>query len=182
MERDQPSGGVATKSAPFDTRYTRGALWAQDAKDCIPNKPEAISKGRFFGYAFINEMDATGYFFGVGEGVDGEGVAGSGVGMNSIGAVGVSVTEGLGEGLAVSVGVAVGVAVGVSVSVGVSVGVGAKVGVSEGVSVAGSSVIGVLVASADAVGTAVGAGGAAKGEQAISSRAMTRWQDNRITG
>jgi hypothetical protein len=102
----------------------------------------------------------------------GVGVVGSGVGMNSIGAVGVGVSEGLGEGLAVGVGRAVSVGRGVSVSVGVSVGVGAKVGVSEGVSVAGSSVIGVAVAGA--VGAAVGAGWAAKGEQATSSRIMTR--------
>lgn len=121
------------------------------------------------------------YFFGVGEGVDDGGVAGSGVGMNSIGAVGVSVTEGLGEGLAVCVGRAVKVTVGVSVAVGVSVGVGAKVGVGEKVGVAGSSVIGVMVAGASATGTAVGAGGAAKGEQAANKSATISWHTDTVT-
>jgi len=108
-------------------------------------------------------------------------VAGSGVGINSIGAVGVSVGEGLGEGVAVCVGRAVSVAVGVSVTVGVSVGVGARVGVGANVRVAGSSVIGVIVADASATGTAVGAGGAAKGEQAASKSAIISWHTDTVT-
>ena len=108
-------------------------------------------------------------------------MAGSGVGMNSIGAVGVGVTEGLGEGLAVCVGRAVNVRVGASVTVGVSVGVGARVGVGAKVRVAGSSVIGVIVADASATGTAVGAGGAAKGEQAASKSAIISWPADTVT-